>query len=80
MWDIIIPLMNAGEYFVGYCLAISETVEYFVVNCFAISECWGNFLLAIDLPLLNVGEYLICYCLAIILRRRVFCWLLTCYY
>ena len=26
----VLPLVNAGEYFVGYCLAISESGEYFV--------------------------------------------------
>ena len=41
--DIIMTLMNAGEYFVGYCLSISETEEYFVVYCLAISEVWRIF-------------------------------------
>ena len=41
--SIILPLVKAGEYFVGYSLAISETGEYFVVYCLAISECWRIF-------------------------------------
>ena len=37
------PLMNAGENFVGYSLGISETVVYFVVYCLAISEFFRIF-------------------------------------
>ena len=35
---IVLPLVNAGEYFVGYCLAISATGEYFDGYCLGISE------------------------------------------
>ena len=37
--SIALPLVNAGEYFNGYCLAISETGEYFVGYFLAITEC-----------------------------------------
>ena len=34
---IVLLLVNAGEYFVGYCLAISESEEYIVGYYLAIS-------------------------------------------
>ena len=43
---IIMPLGNAGEYFVGDYLAISES---------------RSILLAIVLPLMNAGEYFVSY-------------------
>ena len=39
----VLPLVNAGEYFVGYILAISVSGEYIVGYCLAISECWRIF-------------------------------------
>ena len=50
---IVLPLVNDGEYFVGYCLAISEAREYFVGYCLAITECWRIFFLTIVLPLVK---------------------------
>ena len=38
MLAIFLPLVNAGEYFLGYCLAISECWRIWLFN--AISECW----------------------------------------
>ena len=38
---IVLPILNAGEYFVGYCLDISKCGKYFVGYCLAISECWS---------------------------------------
>ena len=61
---IVLPLVNAGEYFVGYCLAISECWRVF---------CW------LVLPLVNAGEYFVGYCLAISECWRIFCWLLSCH-
>ena len=40
---IVLQLVNAGEYFVGYCLAICESGEYFVGYCLAITEFWRIF-------------------------------------
>ena len=36
---IFLPLIKAGEYFVGYVLPLLNAGEYFVRYCFAISEC-----------------------------------------
>ena len=44
---VVKSLFYAGEYFVGYCYAISHAREYFV--------CYY-------LPLLNAGEYFVGYC------------------
>ena len=40
LFVIVLPLVNAGEYLVGWCLAISESGEHFVGYCLAISEGW----------------------------------------
>ena len=61
---IVLPLVNAGEYFVSYCQSISE--------------CW-KYLLAIVMPLVNAGEYFVVYCQAISECWRIFCWLLSCH-
>ena len=45
--DVVKPLLNAGEYFVGYFHALVNEGEYFVGYC---------------LPLVNAGEYFIGYC------------------
>ena len=37
---IALPLVNVEEYFVGYCLDISEAGEYFVGYYLAITESW----------------------------------------
>ena len=36
---IVLPLVNAGEYFVGYILAISVSGEYIVGYCLSINDC-----------------------------------------
>ena len=56
---IVLPLVNAGEYFFGYCHGFSE--------------CWRIFWLAIVLPLVNAGEYFGGCCLAISECWRIFC-------
>ena len=40
---IALPLVNAGEYSDGYCLAISEAGEYFVGYFLTFTECWRIF-------------------------------------
>ena len=40
---IVLPLVIAGIYFVGYCLAFENAGVYLVGYCFAISECWSIF-------------------------------------
>ena len=52
---IVLPLVNAGGYFVDHCLAMQENIllaivmpimkagKYFVGYCVAISECWSKF-------------------------------------
>ena len=44
----VLPLVNAGEYFVGYCLDFSASGEYFVCCCLAISEGWRIFTLILS--------------------------------
>ena len=61
---IVLSLVIAGEYFVGYCLANSESREYFV----------GTVLL-----LVNTGEYFVGYFLAITESWSIFCWLWSCH-
>ena len=34
---IVLALVNAGEYFVGYCLSINKPGDYLVVHFLAIS-------------------------------------------
>ena len=36
---IVLPLVNAGEYFVGIVLLLVNDEEYFVYYCHAIREC-----------------------------------------
>ena len=36
---IVLPLVNAVEYFVGYFMPLVNAGEYFVGDCLAISEC-----------------------------------------
>ena len=36
---IVLPKVNAGEYFLGYCLAVVNSGEYFVGYFLAIREC-----------------------------------------
>ena len=45
---IVLPLVKAGIYFVGYSLAISE--------------CWRIFWRTIFMALVNAGEYFVGYC------------------
>ena len=40
---IALPLLKAGGYFDGYCLAISDAGEYFVGNFLTFIECWRIF-------------------------------------
>ena len=61
---IVLSLLIAGEYFVRYWLAISESGEYF---------------LGIVLPLVNAGEYLVVYLLAITENWSLICWLWSCH-
>ena len=69
---MVLPLVNAGEYFAGYCHAITEC-WYFVGDCLAISECWRLFcwllschllrlekiFIAIVMLLVNAGKYIV---------------------
>ena len=41
---IILPLVNAGEYFVGYYMLLVKAGEYCVSYFNAISESWRIFL------------------------------------
>ena len=43
LFTIVLLLVNFGEYFVGYCLVITECGEYFVGYCHDISERWRIF-------------------------------------
>ena len=43
MLAVVLTLVNAREYYVGYCLAISESCEYFVGYCLAIRKGWRIF-------------------------------------
>ena len=45
---IFLLILNAGEYFDGYCLAISEAGEYFDGFCLAIRECRRIFCLLLS--------------------------------
>ena len=45
MFDIFRPLVNAVDYFVSYCLAISKCSRIFVGCCLAIYECLGSLVL-----------------------------------
>ena len=58
----VLLLVNAGEYFVGYSLAIRETGNHFVGYCLAICEA---------------GEYSVGNSLAICICWSIFCWLLS---
>ena len=40
---VVLPLVNAGEYFVGYFLPIVIAGNYFVGYCLAICESWRIF-------------------------------------
>ena len=40
---IVMTLVKAGEYFVGYCFVLVNAGEYFVGNFLDISECWRIF-------------------------------------
>ena len=37
---IVLPLVNAGQYFVSIILPLVNAGEYFIGYCLAISECW----------------------------------------
>ena len=60
------PLVDAGEFFVGHYLAITESWRIF---CWLISSNYGklgNILMPIVMPLVNAGEYFVGFFLAII--------------
>ena len=61
---IFLQLVKAGEYFIGYCLAISESWRIFGCLLSCICESWRIF----------------CWLfLAISECWRIFCWLLSCH-
>ena len=43
MLDIVLLLVNAGEYFVGCSLAITECWRIYFGYCLGIRECWRIF-------------------------------------
>ena len=43
---IVLPLVNAGEYFVGIVYPLLNAGKYFIGYCPAIYECWGIWLLS----------------------------------
>ena len=55
---IVLPLLNAGEYFIGHCLSISECRRIFVAIVLPLLK-QENILLAIVLSLMIAGEYLL---------------------
>ena len=79
MFAIVLPLVNAVEYFVGYSLAISKCWRIF---CWLLSCHWlmlENILLPIVMALVNAGDYFAGYCLANSENWRIVCWLLSCH-
>ena len=74
---IILLLVNAGEYFVGYFLAISESRRIF---CWLLSFHYRkleNILLVIVLLFMSARKFV--YCQAISACWRIFCSLLSSY-
>ena len=63
--DIVLLLVKAGEYFVGYYHAISD--------------CWRLFLLAIGMPFIKAGEYFDGYFHASSECWKIYCWLISCH-
>ena len=55
---IVMTLQNVEEYFVGYCLAISECWRIFFGYCLAISECWRICCWLVSLLLVNLVNIL----------------------
>ena len=76
LFRIVLLLMNAGEYFDGYCLVISECWRIFRWLLSCQSKMLKNILLVIAVLLLNAGEYFDGYCLAIGECWRI--WLISC--
>ena len=73
---IVMPLVNAGEYFVGYSHAISECWRIFCWYCLALLDA-GEYFFAFVMPIVNAEENFVCYFLAISECWRIFCCLLS---